>query len=80
MSLSLPKCDFCKHYHRDNEKYDSCDAFPDGIPLKKMNADESEECANGIKYEEEQKRFANAWRFFRAEKEVRTDGTHTQRL
>lgn len=53
MSLSLPKCDFCKHYHRDNEKYDSCDAFPDGIPLKKMNADESEECANGIKYEEE---------------------------
>jgi hypothetical protein len=52
MSLSLPKCDFCKHY-REEGKQMCCDAFPDGIPLEKMNADESEECKNGIKYEEE---------------------------
>ena len=30
-----------------------CDAFPYGIPIDKINADEDEECSNGIKYEEE---------------------------
>ena len=35
----------------DSEKY-CCDAFPDGIPLEKINWDEDEECNNGIKYEE----------------------------
>lgn len=53
MSLSLPKCDFCKHYHEDSVERSCCDAFPDGIPLEIMIADENEECANGIKYEEE---------------------------
>lgn len=53
MSLSLPKCDFCKHLHDDKKERTCCDAFPDGVPLEVMNADESEECNNGIKYEEE---------------------------
>lgn len=52
MSLKLPKCDFCKYYH-ENDSNDTCDAFSKGIPLEKMIADESEECANGIKFEEE---------------------------
>lgn len=52
MSLKLPKCDFCKHYIDGKEKM-CCDAFPEGIPLDKISNDESEECANGIKYEEE---------------------------
>lgn len=52
MSLKLPKCDFCKHYHEDAKKM-CCDAFPDGIPLEKISADESEECRNGIKFEED---------------------------
>ncbi len=52
MSLTLPKCDFCKHYI-DHKGKMCCDAFPDGIPLQAMVADENEECKNGIKYEEE---------------------------
>lgn len=52
MSIRLPKCDFCKHCHDDEEHY-KCDAFPDGIPLNKIMADELEECKNGIKFEEE---------------------------
>lgn len=51
MSLSLPKCDFCKHLHFEN-KY-ICEAFPGGIPLEVMIAPEDEECAYGIKYEED---------------------------
>lgn len=51
MSLKLPKCDFCKHY-QINETEDKCDAFPNGIPLAAMIANESEECHDGIKYEE----------------------------
>lgn len=54
MSLSLPKCDFCKHYFYDKQnKKDCCHAFPDGITLEAMRADESAVCANGIKFEEE---------------------------
>lgn len=52
MSLRLPKCDFCKHYHEENAERSCCDAFPEGIPLEKMNWNEEEECNNGIKYEE----------------------------
>lgn len=52
MSLSLPKCDFCKHCREDDNEIYCCDAFPDGIPLEAMIADEKEECNNGIKYEE----------------------------
>ena len=52
MSLSLPKCDFCKHYHEDKKKM-CCDAFPEGIPLEVIGESEEKECANGIKYEEE---------------------------
>jgi hypothetical protein len=52
MSIRLPKCDFCKHYIDDETKIDCCAAFPEGIPLEKMIAEESDECANGIKYEE----------------------------
>ena len=52
MSLRLPKCDFCKHYIDGKGKM-CCDAFPEGIPLDKINDDEAEECANGIKFEPE---------------------------
>ena len=53
MSLRLPKCDFCIHYHAERIEVDCCDAFPDGIPLEKMNAAKEVECNNGIKYEKE---------------------------
>lgn len=53
MSLTLPRCDFCKHYHDGKGKM-CCEAFPDGIPMEKMWSDEeNEKCANGIKFEEE---------------------------
>lgn len=52
MSLSLPKCDFCKHLYEDVKEDYCCDAFPDGIPIEAMIADEDIECKNGIKYEE----------------------------
>lgn len=51
MSLKLPKCDFCKHLKED-ERY-RCSAYPEEIPLDEISDDESEECANGIKFEEE---------------------------
>lgn len=53
MSLSLPKCDLCKHYHEENTEKSCCDAFPEGIPLEVMIADKLAECHNGIKYEHE---------------------------
>ncbi len=53
MSLRLPKCDFCKHFHEDKLERSCCDAFPEGIPWDKISDDESEECANGIKFEPE---------------------------
>ena len=53
MSLKLPKCDFCKHCYDEDTELPCCEAFPDGIPLEVMIADESEECNNGIKYEED---------------------------
>ena len=57
MSLKLPKCDFCIHRHEDegNEWNDMiyCDAFPDGKPLIEIPYEEKDECANGIKYEDE---------------------------
>lgn len=51
MSLRLPKCDFCMHYHTES-KNDTCDAFPNGIPLEIMCTDESQECHRGIKYKD----------------------------
>lgn len=55
MTLIMPKCIFCKHCFDDNynEEEFCCDAFPDGIPDEKLFSGEEEECANGIKYEEE---------------------------
>lgn len=54
MSLKLSKCDFCKHYFYDKpNKKMCCKAFPDGIPWVDLSDDEQEECANGIKFEEE---------------------------
>ncbi len=51
MSLSLPKCDFCKYLYQDKDDY-CCEAFPKGIPLQAMNEDEDAECNNGIKFKE----------------------------
>lgn len=49
MSLTLIKCDFCKHL----EKGYKCSAFPEGIPLENLSDDKSAECANGIRFEDE---------------------------
>ena len=58
MSLSLSKCDFCKHYFFDKEnKKMCCKAFPDGIPWENIPDDEDVECANGIKYENEDREY-----------------------
>lgn len=54
MSLSLSKCDFCKHLHKDDKRnIPVCDAFPNGIPVDTEMKAENAECANGIKYEED---------------------------
>ncbi len=54
MSLSLPKCDFCKHFREETKEKAYCDAFPDGIPEDKniFDYDDDSECANGIKFED----------------------------
>ena len=55
--ISLPKCDFCIHKHGDDNDDRGfiiyCDAFPDGKPWEEISDDEWEECANGIKFEDE---------------------------
>ena len=52
--LTLPKCEFCKRYRYDEEtKEETCEAFPNGIPLEIQWDPEENECNNGIKYEEE---------------------------
>lgn len=54
MSLSLSKCDFCKHYfYNEEENKMCCTAFPNGIPWETIPDDEDAECANGIKFEED---------------------------
>ncbi|MCI8355176.1 MAG: hypothetical protein HFI47_08845 [Lachnospiraceae bacterium] len=57
MSLGFSKCDFCIHRHDDNDKGTEfiiyCDAFPEGKPLKEISYKGKDECANGIKYEDE---------------------------
>lgn len=54
MSLTLSKCDFCKHLHKDDlKKVPTCDAFPNGIPIKAEASAENAECANGIKFEDD---------------------------
>lgn len=55
MSLKLPKCEFCKHLHTDDEgNVPTCDAFPGGFLWKNISDDENAECANGIKFEEDE--------------------------
>lgn len=52
MSLSLLKCEFCRHFFWDMQnKKMCCKAFPDGIPVASISDDEKAECANGIKFE-----------------------------
>lgn len=54
MSLRLPLCEYCKYFNQYEGGEMKCKAFPDGIPLEKIKFDESgEECANGIKFEED---------------------------
>lgn len=54
MSLSLLKCDSCKHYfYNKKDKKKCCKAFPDGISLESIPDDEAAECANGIRFEED---------------------------
>lgn len=56
MSLSLPKCCFCKHYFYDKEnKKMCCDAFPEGIPMLEIEENREAECKDGIKFEREEK-------------------------
>lgn len=55
--MQLPKCDVCIHRHKDDDNDTElviyCDAFPNGKPLREIPEDEKKECANGIKYEDE---------------------------
>lgn len=55
--ISFSKCDFCIHRHEDsgNEWEDMiyCDAFPDGKPWEEISEEYWKECANGIKYADE---------------------------
>lgn len=55
--ISFPKCDFCirKHYEDNDDRglIIYCDAFPDGKPWIDIPDDEWEECANGIKFADE---------------------------
>lgn len=52
MSLRLPICDYCRHYHEENEVLMCCDAFPEGIPTEKMRLDDDgKECSKGIYFE-----------------------------
>jgi hypothetical protein len=32
MTIRLPMCAFCRHFHADVRDRNACDAFPDGIP------------------------------------------------
>lgn len=55
--ISFPKCDFCIHRHED-EDIDGmdiifCDAFPDGKQWEEIPDEYWKECANGIKYADE---------------------------
>lgn len=55
MSLSLPKCDFCKYYHEEDNEKMSCDAFPNGIPGNVMIADELKKCKDKFRFERKTK-------------------------
>lgn len=51
--LELPKCEFCKKYRYDEENQtETCEAFPNGIPIEMQWEPEEKECNNGIKFEE----------------------------
>lgn len=52
MTITVPKCVFCKNQIQDDEEF-RCSAFPEGIPKEVMWEDDEKECNNGIKFEEE---------------------------
>lgn len=62
--MKLPKCDICihRHDHDDNDPEFTiyCDAFPGGKSWKEISDDEKEECANGIRYEDEDGEYKDA--------------------
>lgn len=53
--MRLPICYTCKHYCENSlNAKECCDAFPDGIPPERVKwKNGNAECANGIKYEDE---------------------------
>lgn len=53
MTITMPKCTFCKNLINDEEDEVKCTAFPNGIPDEVLWEDVNKECNNGIKFEEE---------------------------
>lgn len=51
MSITVPKCVFCKNLIQDDEEF-RCSAFPEGIPEDILWEAKIRECNNGIGYEE----------------------------
>jgi len=33
MTIDIPQCQFCRHFHDDREDGNFCDAFPDGTGI-----------------------------------------------
>lgn len=58
MSMIFSDCISCKHLHKGIDKFYEpvfkCDAFPDGIPQKVLDAEKKlgQICYDGIGYEE----------------------------
>lgn len=39
MTIVVPSCLTCRHFHRDDQRRETCDAFPDGIPAPILRAE-----------------------------------------
>ena len=55
MTIVAPQCGFCAHFHRNNVKSNTCDAFPKGIAediwLNKVSHLKPIDGDNGIQFE-----------------------------
>lgn len=51
MSLSLPKCEFCKRFTFVNTGDYTCELFPDGIPEEKLFEDDRAACKDGMTFD-----------------------------
>ena len=53
MSITLPRCEFCRWFNPD--KY-NCKAFPDEIPAEMLWATDDYKCSDKYNYEEKEKK------------------------